>query len=606
MTRADIIAVLPSLVSSSKLASLGAVVGTVSQDRATAIAGRLGPAPNLDPGRGDAELAARADPPLLVRRRRRSAVHAAADLPGGGQRHHLVPSGRPAPRPTSSAARPGSPRQGRSPSTTSSSATRAPPTPAAYIAGPLTALYRNATAKFTLEGITPDHRRRGDHAHRGHRAGVGRRRRRSMPGRDVALHVVVRTSTGEERLLHQTVAIPAHATGTLQLVVSDGPRLGLQDLRDARRAELQPVSQIVRVARTGRGAATGSVRPPDGAGRRRGDRRRADARTAGLGRRGHRWRPAVERRHHPAGRAARASGRSPSSTPSPDRASSRSPSSRDRPQPSAASRLWPPPCAVLLLASLLARCRRRDALRRSAVLAGRHPGRLPEGRPRAARRRRARPADPRADHHPRVRRQRALRVDRGARTRRCGVPRHRQRRQGVPRRRQRPGHALLRCAGAAGARGAAAARRVGARRHLARRPGLPRGRARAAATRVLRSRREVHLGAGRRRRRAGLRRDRRSQGPRLPRGRRRHWHSRSTRRPPPTSSRWPSTPIAGWSSAPSRPAGSSGSTPRAGRSCCSTPTCRRRARCGSTAAGGCTWWRRRAAAAAAEAAAATR
>ena len=49
MTRADVIAVLPSLVSSSKLASLGAVVGTVSQDRATAIAGRLGPAPNLIP-----------------------------------------------------------------------------------------------------------------------------------------------------------------------------------------------------------------------------------------------------------------------------------------------------------------------------------------------------------------------------------------------------------------------------------------------------------------------------------------------------------------------------------------------------------------------------
>ena len=73
-----------------------------------------------------------------------------------------------------------------------------------------------------------------------------------MAGRDVALHVVIRTYTGEERLLHQTVAIPANATGTLQLVVSDGPRLGMQDLRDARRAELQPVSQIVRVANRAR------------------------------------------------------------------------------------------------------------------------------------------------------------------------------------------------------------------------------------------------------------------------------------------------------------------------------------------------------------------
>ena len=114
------------------------------------------------------------------------------------------------------------------------------------------------------------------------------------------LHVVVRTSTGEERLLHQTVAIPANATGTLQLVVSDGPRLGMQDLRDARRAELQPVSQIVRAVEP-RPAQQPHLRAPDGAGRRRGRRRRADARAAGVGRRRHRRRPAVERRHHACG-----------------------------------------------------------------------------------------------------------------------------------------------------------------------------------------------------------------------------------------------------------------------------------------------------------------
>ncbi len=49
MTRAEVQVVLPSLMSSSKLASFGAVVGTVQQDRATAIAGRLGPAPSLIP-----------------------------------------------------------------------------------------------------------------------------------------------------------------------------------------------------------------------------------------------------------------------------------------------------------------------------------------------------------------------------------------------------------------------------------------------------------------------------------------------------------------------------------------------------------------------------
>ena len=49
MTRAVVQVVLPSLMASSKLASFGEVIGTVQQDRATAIAGRLGPAPSLIP-----------------------------------------------------------------------------------------------------------------------------------------------------------------------------------------------------------------------------------------------------------------------------------------------------------------------------------------------------------------------------------------------------------------------------------------------------------------------------------------------------------------------------------------------------------------------------
>ena len=49
MTRAYVHGVLPSLASSSKLASMGAVIGTVSQDRSTAIAGTLGPGPEMIP-----------------------------------------------------------------------------------------------------------------------------------------------------------------------------------------------------------------------------------------------------------------------------------------------------------------------------------------------------------------------------------------------------------------------------------------------------------------------------------------------------------------------------------------------------------------------------
>src|SRR3954463_1704930 len=49
MTRAYVYTILPSLFSSMKLSSTGEVIGTVLQDRATAIAGRLGAGPKLIP-----------------------------------------------------------------------------------------------------------------------------------------------------------------------------------------------------------------------------------------------------------------------------------------------------------------------------------------------------------------------------------------------------------------------------------------------------------------------------------------------------------------------------------------------------------------------------
>lgn len=51
MTRAHVMAILPSLQSSQKIASTGDVIGTVTQDRATAIAGTLGAGPTMIPVR---------------------------------------------------------------------------------------------------------------------------------------------------------------------------------------------------------------------------------------------------------------------------------------------------------------------------------------------------------------------------------------------------------------------------------------------------------------------------------------------------------------------------------------------------------------------------
>jgi hypothetical protein len=49
MTRAHVITILPSLATSMKIASTGDVIGTIQQDRATTIAGTLGPGPSMIP-----------------------------------------------------------------------------------------------------------------------------------------------------------------------------------------------------------------------------------------------------------------------------------------------------------------------------------------------------------------------------------------------------------------------------------------------------------------------------------------------------------------------------------------------------------------------------
>lgn len=244
MTQAEVLTVLPSMVTSSKLASLGAVVGTISQDRATAIAGHLGAAPALVPI--TVTLNSRRMPsrtfsfqavddqlftPLLTylavanvltsyERQTGAATYAVkGDATVNGQRLTFddVFVGD----------------QGAA-------------NAAAYVSAPLTVLYRNANERFAVSGIRltidADERTRTAEITRAWVQDASVR-----PGGRTDVHVQLRTFDGEERLVTQAIEIPANATGTLQLSVSDGSRLSLQDPRGAR-AELQSVAQIVRAA----------------------------------------------------------------------------------------------------------------------------------------------------------------------------------------------------------------------------------------------------------------------------------------------------------------------------------------------------------------------
>ena len=80
MTRAYVYTVLPSLFSSFKLSTTGEVIGTFLQDRATAIAGRLGPGPRMIPVTLTLESDRGGEAHVPLQRRQRSAVHAADDL----------------------------------------------------------------------------------------------------------------------------------------------------------------------------------------------------------------------------------------------------------------------------------------------------------------------------------------------------------------------------------------------------------------------------------------------------------------------------------------------------------------------------------------------
>jgi hypothetical protein len=70
---------------------------------------------------------------------------------------------------------------------------------------------------------------------------------RPRAGRTVPLKIGLRTFRGEEIVKTLPVQIPANATGTLSLLVSDGTRLGQSELRESRMPQQQRnVSQLIR------------------------------------------------------------------------------------------------------------------------------------------------------------------------------------------------------------------------------------------------------------------------------------------------------------------------------------------------------------------------
>jgi hypothetical protein len=246
MMRAYVHAVLPSLFTSSKIASVGEVVGTFQQDRATAIAGTLGPGPRMIPISIALEAADRKASrqftfevvsdqvftPLLtyavvlntLRSYEREFGTATFTVRG---RASL--KGHPAVAFEDIFA-------GDAPSAGA----------ATYVAAPITFLLTNDFEPVEIERvdltITSSEQPRLATLER-----VWIDEVRPRAGQTVPLKILTRTYRGDEVLRTVPIEIPAYASGTLSILVADGTRLAQWEQRELRQA-LQPqnVAQMIR------------------------------------------------------------------------------------------------------------------------------------------------------------------------------------------------------------------------------------------------------------------------------------------------------------------------------------------------------------------------
>jgi hypothetical protein len=244
MTSANVLVVLPSLLQSAKLASFGEVIGTLQQDRATAVAGKLGPGPALIPmtitlnsDRGPSRnfsfglVRDFTFTPLLsylavanvLTSYERGAGPASFTIKGtatirseGDISFEDIFSGD---QPAGGAA--------------------------AYIAAPLTALLKNASDAVNVERINLTI----DAAEQSRTARIERvwlDTARPRAGGAATVSIALRNMRGEEIIKKLPITLPGNVTGPLQLSVADAARAGADDRRDTRGLEVPRASQIIR------------------------------------------------------------------------------------------------------------------------------------------------------------------------------------------------------------------------------------------------------------------------------------------------------------------------------------------------------------------------
>jgi hypothetical protein len=251
MTRAYVHALLPSLTASMKIATTGALIGTVSQDRATTIAGTLGPGPAMIP----VKLTLQSD-----RGFKKSfefqVVNDQVFTPLFTYASILSTLGS-YERETGAASFSIKGKMSVKSHTDIQiddlfTGDRAALNASASVMTPLTFLIGNDFERVDIQGVDLEI----DSTEQPKTATIERvwlDGVRAKAGKTVPLKVLMRNYRGEEVIRTVPLDIPANATGSLQVMVSDGSRLAQWERREVRQpSEPRSVPQMIRALNTAR------------------------------------------------------------------------------------------------------------------------------------------------------------------------------------------------------------------------------------------------------------------------------------------------------------------------------------------------------------------
>jgi hypothetical protein len=250
MTRAYVYAMLPSLSSSFKISAMGEVIGTMQQDRATAIAGTLGKGPatipvkvSLQSTRHDGGVATRTLTYNVVNDQTFTSLLTYVAM------YNTIGSYERQFGPATFSVKSRTRLKGHQDLTVEDVYTgdNATTGVATAVAGPITMLLNNDLEPVTIDGmditIEASETPRSVTIERVWLDDI-----RPRAGRTVPLKVLTRSYRGEEKISTVPIEIPANASGRLSILVTDGRQLNVMEQRDLRRS-LQPesVAQMIRL-----------------------------------------------------------------------------------------------------------------------------------------------------------------------------------------------------------------------------------------------------------------------------------------------------------------------------------------------------------------------